>query len=108
MQGPYRLDPLEIFRVETGPGAYLLANQEGHALFVGRASNLQMGLGAHLDQLGNIPLWFWYEPTGDIYLAYRLECGWYHQFVPTRNAGHPARLLGTHAGCGVCGRVGPG
>lgn len=109
MIGPLQMTQLLVNNVPTLPGAYALGNNENRALYVGRAdASLRAQLLAHFQPAGTgggVPVHrFWYETTNNALEAYFTECRWYHEFAPTHNAGHPARMLGALIGCPICGR----
>ena len=111
MRGKFTLNSASIDTTAPAtPGAYVLVNGSNNAVYVGRSdTDLNGRLKNHLPECEenawirrSLPTDFYFEPTANSQEAYRLECEWFHQYRPSCNTAHPAKLSYSWA-CPICG-----
>ena len=110
MKGKFGLASVYIDNnVLVTPGAYVLVNKNNNAVYVGRADvDLNSRLKEHLPQnetsscikKGEATAFYFENVSSEN--AYILECEWYHEYKPTCNAAHPAKISRDWA-CPICG-----
>lgn len=110
MKGKFSLTAAEIDSVvSNATGAYVLVNSNNNAVYVGRSDeDLNRKLKEHLPEnekelciKRSDVTYFYFENTNDSRGAYLFECEWYHNYRPTCNIAHPAKISSVWV-CPVC------
>lgn len=110
MKGKFGLTIAEIDSVVTNTaGTYILVNSNNNAVYVGRSdTDLNKRLKEHLPEnekelciKRSDVTYFYFENANDPQGAYLLECEWYHNYRPTCNIAHPAKISAVWI-CPIC------
>lgn len=104
MNGPYSLNLQTIsqFVPAYSLGTYILSKNGKVAHYVGRSDNdLANRLNQHASDYENYTH-FWFETVGSKEAAFRLECQWWHKYMPDNNQNHPDRPDNSNLQCPVC------
>ena len=62
LKGPFKLTPQNLYFVPSKPGVYVLANQEGRVVYIGKSDrDLAERLKEHVKttQVGATQFWYW-------------------------------------------------
>jgi excinuclease UvrABC nuclease subunit len=87
LKGPFTLTPENVYFVPSKPGAYLLGDQAGRVVYVGRADgNLAQRLKSHMGAAKNGATQFWYADTWSSREACDLEESLSRKYLPPGRA----------------------
>lgn len=102
LMGPYPINDVNSYVLQTAPGVYILSRDSRTAAYVGRSDT---DLGLRIPQSASQGRYdsFWFEYASSPRDAYLKECAYYHEYNPLDNLNHPAVPAGANWRCPVSG-----